>query len=150
MASPAGANPEVVVIGAPYVAAAPWHNRSIGRDPLASLREICLSFPETTERLSHGEPTWFVRDKKVFVTYADHHHDDRLGFWCAAPPGAQEEMMSTSPERFFRPPYVGHRGWLGVYLDVEVDWDEVAELVTESYCMLAPRKLVALVERPEG
>lgn len=146
MASPAGANPEVVVIGAPYVAAAPWHNRSMGRDPLASLREICLSFPETTERLSHGEPTWFVRDKKVFVTYADHHHDDRLGFWCAAPPGAQEEMMSTSPERFFRPPYVGHRGWLGVYLDVEVDWDEVAVLVEDAYRTIAPKSLIALID----
>ena len=150
MASPAGANPEVVVIGAPYVAAAPWHNRSMGRDPLASLREICLSFPETTERLSHGEPTWFVRDKKVFVTYADHHHDDRLGFWCAAPPGAQEEMMSTSPERFFRPPYVGHRGWVGVRIDrvggSEPDWEEIAEVVREAYRQVAPRRLVARLD----
>jgi hypothetical protein len=116
-------------------------------DPLASLREICLSLPETTERLSHGEPTWFVRDKKVFVTYADHHHDDRLGFWCAAPPGAQEERIATAPDRFFRPPYVGHRGWLGVYLDVPVDWDEVAVLVEDAYRMIAPKPLVELLDR---
>jgi hypothetical protein len=110
------------------------------------LREICLSFPESTERLSHGEPTWFVRDKKVFVTYADHHHDERLGFWCAAPPGVQEELVAMAPERFFRPPYVGHRGWLGVFLDVPVDWDEVAVLVEDAYRMIAPKSLVALLD----
>jgi hypothetical protein len=123
-----------------------WHNRTVSVDPLAQLREICLSFPETIERLSHGEPTWFVRDKKVFVTYADHHHDDRLGFWCAAPPGAQEGFVATSPERFFRPPYVGHRGWLGVYLDVPVDWDEVTVLVEDAYRMIAPKSLVELLD----
>jgi hypothetical protein len=110
------------------------------------LREICLSFPESTERLSHGEPTWFVRDKKVFVTYADHHPDERLGFWCAAPPGVQEELVAMAPERFFRPPYVGHRGWLGVFLDVPVDWDEVAVLVEDAYRMIAPKSLVALLD----
>ena len=123
-----------------------WHNRLVSVDPLARLREICLSFPESTERLSHGEPTWFVRDKKVFVTYADHHHDDRLGFWCAAPPGAQEELVATAPERFFRPPYVGHRGWIGVYLDVPVDWDEVTVLVEDAYRMIAPKSLVDLLD----
>jgi len=108
-------------------------------DPLERLRALCLGLPETTERLSHGEPTWFVRDKKVFVTYSDNHHDDRLGFWCAAPPGAQEVLLEAAPERFFRPPYVGHRGWL----DVEVDWDEVAMLVQDAYRTIAPTRLVA-------
>jgi len=112
-------------------------------DPLERLRALCLGLPETTERLSHGEPTWFVRDKKVFVTYSDNHHDDRLGFWCAAPPGAQEVLLEAAPERFFRPPYVGHRGWLGVRLDVEVDWDEVAMLVQDAYRTIAPTRLVA-------
>jgi hypothetical protein len=121
----------------------------MGRDPLVELREICLHFPETSERLSHGEPTWFVRDRKVFVTYADHHHDDRLGFWCAAPPGAQEERLANAPDRFFRPPYVGHRGWLGVYLDVPIDWDEVALLVEDAYRMIAPKSLVTLLDTDE-
>jgi hypothetical protein len=112
-------------------------------DPLERLRRLCLALPETTERLSHGEPTWFVRDKKTFVTYADHHHDDRLGFWCAAPPGAQDELVASAPERFFVPPYAGHRGWLGVRLDVPVNWDEIAELVEDAYRMVAPRRLVA-------
>lgn len=98
--------------------------------------------PEATERVSHGEPTWFVRGKKQFVTYADHHHDDRLGFWCAAPPGAQEAYLASDPVRYFRPPYVGHRGWLGVYLDVAVDWSEVAEIVEDAYRMVAPKTLI--------
>ena len=118
------------------------------RDPLEALRKICLALPETTERLSHGEPTWFVRGKKTFVTYADHHHDDRLGFWCAAPPGAQQAIVASDPERFFVPPYVGGRGWVGVYLDVPVDWDEIAEIVEDAYRMIAPKKLVENLDRP--
>ena len=109
-------------------------------DPLARLRQICLSLPDTTERLSHGEPTWFYRDKKVFVTYANHHHDDRLAFWCAAPPGAQEVLVGSEPERFFRPPYVGHRGWLGVYLDVPVDWSEIEGLVADAHRVVATKR----------
>jgi hypothetical protein len=116
----------------------------VSRDPLRALRTICLALPETTERLSHGEPTWFVRGKKTFVSYADHHHDDRLAFVCAAPPGAQQAMVAADPNRFFVPPYVGGRGWLGVYLDLDepVDWDEVAELVEDAYRTVAPKKLV--------
>jgi len=113
-------------------------------DPLETLRKLCLALPETTERLSHGEPTWFVRDKKTFVMFANHHHDDRLAFWCAGQDGAQEALVGSAPERFFRPPYVGHRGWLGVYLDVPgVDWDQIADLVTDAYRVVAPKRLVA-------
>ncbi|GAB3436120.1 MmcQ/YjbR family DNA-binding protein [Actinophytocola sediminis] len=117
-------------------------------DPLSRLRALCLALPEATERLSHGEPTWFVR--RAFVSYANHHHDDRLAFWCAAPPGVQEEMVATDQERFFRPPYVGHRGWLGVYLDVAVDWVEIGEIVTEAYRTVAPRTLVARLDAQAG
>jgi hypothetical protein len=112
-------------------------------DTLGSLRRRCLALPEVTERLSHGEPTWFVRDQKVFVTYADRHHDDRVAFWCAAPAGVQDALVGSDPERFFVPPYVGHRGWLGVYLDVPVDWDEIAQIVTDAYRVVAPKRLVA-------
>lgn len=115
-------------------------------DPLARLRALCLALPETTERLSHGEPTWFVRDKKTFVMYADHHHDDRLGFWCAAPAGAQEALVGSDPQRYFHAPYVGHRGWLGVYLDVPVDWAEIAEIVTDAYRCVAPKSLIARLD----
>ncbi|MFI6539383.1 MmcQ/YjbR family DNA-binding protein [Nonomuraea sp. NPDC050547] len=119
-------------------------------DQLERLRNLCLDLPETTERLSHGEPTWFVRDKKTFVTFADHHHDDRLGFWCAAPPGVQQELVAEDPEHYFRPPYVGHRGWLGVYLDVDVDWAEIKEIVTDAYRMIAPKTLVKQLDAGIG
>lgn len=116
-------------------------------DPLPILRGLCLALPETTERLSHGEPTWFVRDRKTFVSYADRHHDDVLGFWCAAPPGAQAALVAGDPERFYRPPYVGHRGWLGVRLDRAPDWAEIAEIVADAYRVIAPKRLVAEWDR---
>ena len=122
----------------------------IDRDPLDGLREQCLALPETTERLSHGEPTWFVRGKKTFVMYANHHHDDRLAFWCAAPPGAQDGLVRSDPERFFVPPYVGHRGWLGVWLDVEIDWEEIAEIVTDAYRVVSPKRLLAELDARES
>ena len=110
------------------------------------LRKLCSALPETTERPSHGEAAWFVRDAKLFVMAAERHHDDRVAFWCAAPPGVQESLVRDRPEEFFRPPYVGHRGWLGVYLDVEdVDWAMVDECVREAYLCVAPKKLAALV-----
>ncbi|WBQ07868.1 MmcQ/YjbR family DNA-binding protein [Kribbella sp. CA-293567] len=116
-------------------------------EELERLRELCLALPETTERLSHGEPAWFVREKKTFVMFADRHHDDRRAFWCAAPAGSQEALVAADPEHFFRPPYVGHRGWLGAYLDVpEVDWSQLAELVEDAYRHVAPRSLVARLD----
>ena len=119
--------------------------------PLPRLRRVCLSFPEVTERLSHGEPTWFVRDKKTFVTYSDHHHDDRVAFWCAAPDGAQDALVRAAPERFFVPKYVGGRGWLGVYLDVTaIDWDEIAALVEDAYRTIAPKTLIARLGGERG
>ena len=113
---------------------------------IEQLRALCLALPEVIERLSHGEPAWFVRGKKSFVTFADHHHDDRLAFWCAAPEGAQQSLVWSYPERFFRPPYVGVRGWLGVYLDVPVDWGEIAAIVEDAYRTVAPKRLVALLD----
>jgi hypothetical protein len=115
----------------------------VAGDPLEELRRLCLALPEASERLSHGEPTWFVREKKTFVTYAAYHHDDRLAFWCAAPAGVQAALVGADPEHYFVPPYVGHRGWLGVYLDVPVDWAEIAEVVVEAYRVVAPKRLVA-------
>jgi hypothetical protein len=111
-------------------------------DPLDRVRALCLAQPEVTERLSHGEPSWFVRDKRQFLSYADHHHDDRVAFWCAAPAGAQEAYVAQAPLRYFRPPYVGHRGWLGVYLDArdaDPDWDEIAEIIADAHATIAAR-----------
>ncbi len=114
---------------------------------LARVRKICLALPEVNERPSHGAPTFFVRDKKTFVMFHDDHHGDgRLAIWCAAPPGAQEGMMQAEPERFFRPAYVGHRGWLGLRLDRELDWDEVTGVIEDAYRTVAPKTLVARLD----
>jgi hypothetical protein len=106
-------------------------------ESLERLRAACLALPGVTERVSHGEPSWFV--KKQFVTFADRHHDDRVAFWAAAPDGAQERWIAADPERFFRPPYVGGRGWIGVYLDVEQDWEDIVEIVDNAHAVVAPR-----------
>ena len=103
------------------------------------VRQICQTHPEVTERLSHGSPAFFVRGKKTFVMLmANGHHDNHFPhLWCAAPPGAQQELMAADPDRFFRPPYVGHRGWLGVRLDRDPDWAEIAELCADAYDTVA-------------
>lgn len=117
---------------------------------LAHVRAACLALPEVEERLSHGTPTWFVRGKKSFVMFqSDHHGDGILGIWCAAAPGVQEELIEAEPDRFFRPPYVGHRGWLGVRLDRSPDWDELAEIATDAYRQVAPKTLVARLDAPD-
>jgi hypothetical protein len=105
------------------------------------LRTLCLALPEATEKISHGGPSWFVGNRKMCVTVPAADPDRRPAFWCAAPAGVQEDLVDTEPDRFFRPPYVGHRGWLGVYLDVPVDWAEIGEIVRDAYRCVAPKKL---------
>ena len=107
-------------------------------DALERLRAIRATLPETTERPSHGAPSFFVRDRRCFLNlWDDHHGDGRFAIWCAAPPGAQELLVAADPDRFFRPPYVGHRGWLGVLLHGDVDWDEIAGIVEDAYATVA-------------
>jgi hypothetical protein len=114
------------------------HTAADAEEQLARLRSACLALPQTSERPSHGGPAFFIRDKKCFVMFLDDHHQDgRLAIWCAAPDGVQAELVETDPERFFRPPYVGHRGWLGVHLRT-VDDDELAAIVTEAFRTVAP------------
>jgi len=111
--------------------------------PAARVRAICLALPGVTEKVSHGGPSFFV--KKQFVQlWPDGHHDDAFPhLWCAAPPGAQRDLVSTRPDRIFRPPYVGGRGWIGVRLDGPVDWDGIEDLVEDAYRTVAPPRLVA-------
>jgi hypothetical protein len=112
---------------------------------LERLRGICLGLPEVEERLSYGAPTFFVRGKRPFVmVLTDHHGDGRFAIWCAAGGGIQSMLVEADPERFFVPPYVGHRGWLGVRLDRALDWDEIAGIVEDAYAEIAPATLVAL------
>ncbi len=114
--------------------------------PLPRLRKICLALPEATEKQSHGEPTFFVGGK-VFVTFTDNHHNDgRVAIWCNAAPMAQDVLVGADPERFFVPPYVGHRGWVGVRLDRSPDWGEVAGICEDAYRQVAPKTLVALLD----
>jgi hypothetical protein len=117
---------------------------------LQKIRGICLGLPETSERLSHGAPTFFIRGKRSFVmVVTDHHGDGRFAIWCAAPSGMQSMLVEADPERFFVPPYVGHRGWLGFRLDRELDGDELAGIVEDAYAQVAPAKLVELAARQD-
>src|SRR5438093_10498233 len=113
------------------------------RERAQKVREICLALPEASERLSHGAPTFFVRGKRAFLmVLTDHHGDGRFAIWCAAGAGMQTLLVEADPERFFVPPYVGHRGWLGVRLDRGLDWDELAGVAEDAYAEVAPAKLV--------
>jgi hypothetical protein len=108
---------------------------------LGRLRAMCLAFPETSERPSHGAPSFFVREKRCFLMVLDNHHEDGIfGVWCAAPPGNQELLVAAKPDRFFRPPYVGHRGWLGVRLNEDLDWEELEGIVEDAFATVAPAK----------
>lgn len=112
-----------------------------GRTTVERLRAICLALPGATEKLAWGEPTWRVRGR-LFAQLDDHHHGaDNLAVWLPAPLGEQETMIFTDPARFFRPPYVGHRGWIGVRLDRRPDWKAVANLVEQAYRLVAPPRL---------
>ncbi|HZA06046.1 MAG TPA: MmcQ/YjbR family DNA-binding protein [Propionibacteriaceae bacterium] len=113
---------------------------------LSRVRTACLALPQTSERLSHGGPAFFIKGKTCFVMFVDDHHDDgHLAIWCAAPDGVQAEMVETEPERFFRPPYVGHRGWLGVEL-TEVSTAELAAICREAFLTVAPPTVRRLLD----
>ena len=113
------------------------------RKPTDRLRAICLALPEAEERETWGDPTFRVRDK-IFAM--EKRGDGRTSLWCKAPPGSQMVLVGADPERFFVPPYVGPKGWVGVRLDRKPDWDEVARIVTRSYRLVAPKRLAGLVE----
>jgi len=101
------------------------------------LRAICLALPDTSEKLAWSEPTWRVRGK-IFAQLDNHHHGaDHLAVWLPAPLGEQEAMIFTDPERFFRPPYVGQRGWVGVRIDRRPNWTVIAKLVRQAYGLIA-------------
>jgi len=112
--------------------------------PLLRLRKICLALPEAHEVEAWGEPTFRVKNKlfAMFATANNHHGAGRHSVWCKAAPGNQQIMIQHAPKKFFVPPYVGPSGWVGIYLDGDVDWAEVAELLADSYRLIAPKKLL--------
>lgn len=114
-------------------------------EPRSRLRAICLALPEATERVNGRHSAFLVR-KKTFVYFLDDHHGDgRLALNCKAVPEMRELLIGSDPARYFVPPYLGHHGWIGVFLDMPTDWDEVTDLVTESYRLIAPKRLAALL-----
>ena len=130
-----------------YARARPALQRKIAT-PLARLREVCFSLPEVTEKEAWGEPTFRVRDKMFAMFATDHHHDGNIAVWCKAAMGMQEVLIDADPARFFKPPYLGPRGWIGIRLDGKVDWDEVHALLAESWRITAPAKLAATLPAP--
>ena len=110
------------------------------------VRSICMALPQVTEKVTHGSPGFFVKKQFVMLWSNGHHDHNFPHLWCAAPPGAQDELVATEPDRFFRPPYVGGRGWIGVRLDGDVDWDEVEAICEEAYRAVAPLKLIAALD----
>lgn len=112
---------------------------------LTRIRKLCLALPETTERLSHGSPTFFVLGKRSFVTYQDNHHGDgRIALWCAAAPGTQQALVAADPRHYFIPPYVGYLGWIGVRVDRRLSWKKIAEAIEDAYLAVAPKRLIDL------
>jgi hypothetical protein len=112
----------------------------VGR-ALALVRATCLALPRTTERPSHGRPAFFAGQRCFAMFMADHHSDGRLALWCAAPEGAQAELLQLEPDRFFRPPYVGHRGWVGVLLP-GIEASELRAICREAFTCAAPAAAV--------
>ena len=116
--------------------------------PLTRLRRLCLALPEAHEVEAWGEPTFRVRNK-LFAMYAspgNHHGGGRPSAWCKATKTNQELMIDAAPDRFFKPPYVGPSGWVGVWLDGDCDWKELAEIVQDAYILTAPKKLRTQLE----
>ena len=113
-------------------------------DPLARLRKVCLALPEAEEFVSHGAPWFRMKKGRTFGAFANNHHDDgRVALWCKAAPGTQEMLVESAPDRFFRPPYVGPSGWVGVMLDGKTDWSMLGALVEEGWRLVAPKKVLA-------
>ena len=121
---------------------------TITEEQLQRVRSICSTLPEATEKLSHGEPTFFVR-KKVFAMFANNHHNDgRIAVWLPVPPGMQAMLIEAAPEKFFKPPYVGVRGWVGIEL-AQMSDEELTYHLYNAYRQIAPQKLRLRLAAPE-
>jgi hypothetical protein len=113
-----------------------------GEEHIHRVRRICAALPGTTEKISHGEPTFFVA-KKVYVMFANNHHNDgHIAVYLPVPPGFQASLIKTEPKKFFMPPYVGVRGWVGIELG-EVSDDELGFHICEAWRLIAPGKTKA-------
>lgn len=110
-------------------------------EALLWIRAASLALPNVIEKLSHGAPCWFVEKKGQFAAFDDHHHKtDRLALWLAAPPGLQESLIEENEDAYFRPPYVGPSGWIGVRLDKDLPWQEVEDLIQLAHSTISSKK----------
>jgi hypothetical protein len=116
---------------------------------LKTVRAIAMALPMATEKMSHGEPTWFVDGKKSFAMFCNHHHGLPLGVWCAASLEAQQAFIASDPVVFYRPPYVGVRGWIGINLEEDSNWEELADILEQSYRHVAPPKYLKLLDEQD-
>ena len=108
---------------------------------LSKVRKICLALPDTSERPSHGESAFFIREKRSFANTDTYHHGStHYALWVAAPLGAQDVLVRSDPEHYFVPPYVGYRGWVGATLDNDPDWDELERIIHDAYELVAAKK----------
>jgi hypothetical protein len=117
------------------------HQRQTDSDSehLRRVRRICLALPGSTEKLSHGEPTFFV-NKKVFAMFSNNHHNDgHIAVWVPAPPGMQPLLIKENPRTYYTPPYVGVRGWIGIELE-NIDDEDLSAHIHEAWQMIAPKK----------
>jgi hypothetical protein len=134
------------------------HTASVGMAELGRVRRIALALPEVSERLSHGAVCFFVEGRRpLCYLHDDHRGNGRVSLWCPSAPAVQEELTSAEPRRFFRPLASASGAfscWIGVYLDLPgddgVDWDEVTEILAEAYRIVAPRRLVAVLDDADG
>lgn len=110
--------------------------------PIDRLRTLCLALPETAEQEAWGDPTFRVRGK-IFAMFKT--GDGRPSVWIKAPEGSQAILVGADPDRFFAPPYVGPKGWVGIRLDDDPDWGEVSALLLRSYRLIAPKRLASLI-----
>jgi predicted DNA-binding protein (MmcQ/YjbR family) len=118
---------------------------TIRPERLERLRAICLAFPESTEREAWGDPTWRVRDR-IFAMQKGNYEGGRPSVWLKGADGAQSVLVGADPARYFVPPYVGHKGWVGIYLDGRIDWSLLRDLVEESYRLIAPKRVAAQIQ----
>ena len=105
------------------------------------IRTICLALPEATEKTAWGAPTFRVRDKMFAIFQDNHHNDGRIALWCNAPQGEQEMVLQMDSQKFFKPPYMGPRGWIALHLNVASD-EDVAYYAKQAYKCIAPKKLI--------
>jgi hypothetical protein len=133
-------------------ASPPSYPHTLVASQLAKVRALCCQLPDVSERPSHGSPAFLINGKRAFAYFLDNHHSDgRLALWCAAPDSAQAMLVDSNPDHYFVPPYVGHNGWVGVRLDRDLPWNQIAMVLEAAHqTRYQPPRAPKSPERPRG